>query len=141
MIGRLIFSLALPPLAWLICGWPTLHLTGNLALLGVLLAHTYVVIWQHPIVKSLRGDDFTYGAVTLGLNILSLLVSVTSTVGIFMAYGGNISQIKDVPKPLWGVIGVSLLLTVALPLLANKDAATLRQSGDRRNYEDPTSGQ
>jgi hypothetical protein len=141
MITRLVFSLVLPPLVWLICGWPSLHLAGNQALLGVLLAHTYVVIWQGPLFKALRGDDFTYGAVTLGLNIVSLLVTVVTTVGMFVVYGGDITHVGDVPKPVWGVIGLSLLLTIALPLLAGRAAAPLPQASDRRTYEDPTNGQ
>lgn len=141
MMTRLIFTLVLPPLLWLLCGWPSLQLPGNLALLGVMLAHVYVVVWQGPLFKLMRADDFTYGAVTLGLNIVSLLVNVVTTIGMFVVYGGNIAQVNDVPTPVWGVIGISLLLTLALPLLAGRSASPLPKASDRRPYEDPTNGQ
>ncbi|MBM3273133.1 hypothetical protein FJY94_07825 [Candidatus Kaiserbacteria bacterium] len=141
MMSRLIFTLVLPPLLWLLCGWPPLNLSGNLALLGVMLAHTYVVVWQGPLFKLMRGDEFTYSAVTFGLNIMSLLVTVGTTMGMFFVYGGNIAQVNDIAKPVWGIIGVSLLLTVALPLLAGGAASALPKASDRRSYEDPTDGQ
>ncbi len=137
---RLFFSLILPPLLWLLFGWPSLDRTGNLALLLVMLAHVYVVIWQAPLLRQMRGDDFTYGAVALGLNTLSLLATLVTTGAMFLIYGGNIVQIGDVPKPVWGVIGLSLLFTLVLPLLEGRHADPLPKASDRRTYEDPTNG-
>ena len=141
MISRLTLTFVFPPLLWMLCGWPSLQLPGNKALLGVMLAHTYVVIWQGPLFKLLRGDDFTYGAVARGLNTISLLATLITTIGLFVVYGGDIAQVNDVPTPAWGVIGISLLLTLTLPLLASRDAAPLPKASDRRTYEDPTNGQ
>jgi hypothetical protein len=89
----------------------------------------------------MRADDFIYGAVTLGLNIVSLLVTVVTTISMFVVYGGDIAQVNDVPTPVWGVIGISLLLTLALPLLSGRSTSPLPKASDRRPYEDPTNGQ
>ena len=140
-MSRLIFTLLLPPLIWLLCGWPSLQLQGNLALLGVMLAHIYVVIWQGPIFKLMRGDAFTYGAVTLSLNIISLIVTMAMTIGMFVLSKGGVAQVNDVPTPVWGLVGISLLLTVSLPVLAGRAATPLPKASERRVYEDPTNGQ
>lgn len=141
MMGRLVFTISLPPLLWLLCGWPSLNLAGNLVLLGVMIAHVYVVIWQGVIFSLLRGDQFTYGGLALGVNIFSLCVTLILTIGLFNVYGGDITEVQQIPIPVWGIIGFGLLLTVVFPLLASRSENGLSNSRERREFEDPTNVQ
>lgn len=135
---EILLSAALPLIAWLLLGAPHLDLAGNLSLFIVLVAHLYVVIWNDLVFKIFRGDRFTYGAVAMTLNLISI---VTTLVAVWFALHGaakHLEHVSDISPYYWGVIALSLLATVIFPLITHRDVAPLPGEADSRIFEDPT---
>jgi hypothetical protein len=136
--AKVIYSLVLPVVVWLLLGAPSLEFSGNLAVLVVLLLHLGALIWYESLFSMVRGDTLTYGMVTQGLNILLFAVCCVGTgVTLFIADGRIVSP-SDVPKFVWGGLILGLLLTISIPLLASRQVRPLPRATDRREFENPT---
>lgn len=136
--ARPVFSIVSPPLLWLLLGAPGLSLTGNQCLLGALLLHLYAVIWQDALFALCRGDGFTYRMFTRGLNLMLFVASFVSTASVIWLHGGRVVSPLDLHPVVAGIIGVSLLLSMTMPLLVSRVESPLPTPSARRAYEDPS---
>ncbi len=137
-MARIIFSLFLPPIIWLLYGAPLVTYHGNLALLLVVTAHLYVVLWQGPLFVLFQGDAFTYGFVTRAINGLSFGVNFVTT-WLTLAWGGwHIETLGKIPSYYWGIIGLSMLFTLVFPILTSRKVASLPLKSERRVYKNPS---
>lgn len=139
--SRLFFSTVLPPIIWLLFGGPDLALAGNAVLFLTVVVHLYVVIWNDFVFGLLRGDAFTYGMVTRAINMVSFLTSLVVGWLALLALGDQAASLSSVPKPALGVMILSLLLTIALPLLTSRQVSRLPTAADRRTFHDPREDQ
>jgi hypothetical protein len=134
----ILLSVAAPIISWLLLGGPRLDLTGNLALFLVLIAHFYAVIWNDLMFRFFRGDRFTYGAVAMSLNMVSLAASFLA-VWITMHFAGKrLEHLHDISPYIWGLIALSMLATIVFPVLTQRNVAALPNESERRVFEDPT---
>ena len=109
-------------------GAPHLNLTGNLALFCILVAHLYAVIWNDITFRIFGGDRFTYGSVSLFLNLSSVLINF-STVWVTLHLGDKrIDRVTEISPYSWGLIFESLLMTVIMPILSHRRAVPFRRS-------------
>ena len=136
-MARIVFSLFLPPIIWLLYGAPSLVYVGNFALLLVVTAHLYVVLWQEPLFALFQGDAFTYGFVTRGITGLSFGINFLTSWLTLAWSGGKIETLSMVPSYAWGIIGLSLLLTLVFPILTSRKVAPLPLKSERREFENP----
>ena len=138
MGARLIASLVLPAIIWLLYGAPDLALSGNRALMAVIVLHLFAVIWLRPMFRLFRGDDFTYGMLGLSLNLVSFAVTlVAGFVGMRLIHQ-QLASVHDLPAIIWGMIGLGLAMTAAIPVLTMRSVSPLPKASGRREYEDPT---
>lgn len=137
-MARTVFSIFLPPIIWLLYGSPPLTHMGNLALFSVVMAHLYAVLWQEPVFALFRGDLFTYGFVARGMNIVSLGINLVTCWVTIWRFGGKIETVSAIPSYAWGVIGVSMLFTITIPIFTSRRAIRLPNTNDRRKFEDPS---
>lgn len=135
--AKLVYSLLLPVLVWLLYGAPSLALPGNLAILAAVLCQLYAMIWQRALYRALGGDEFTYGMLTKGLNFILFMVVFLVAGVTLMVTGGAIATPIDVSVFVWAVLLVCLLLTVSIPLLASRHVEPLPKASERREYENP----
>ena len=114
-------------------------MTGNALIFAVTGLHLGLVIWNREIFRVFRGDEFTYGMVTMGMNILSLLWTVVSSLIIVSVYGREIAALSSLPSMVWGIMSLGLLGAVLLPVLSTRSVAPLPDRDERRTYENPRS--
>ena len=124
---------------WLIYGTPNLSMAGNALIFAVTVLHLGVVIWNREIFRMFRGDAFTYGMVTIGMNILSLLWTAVGGLVIVAVYGRDISTLSRLPSMVWGIMSLGLLGAVLLPALSTRSVVPLPDRDERRTYENPRS--
>lgn len=139
--SRLLFSLTIPLVIWLLFGAPSLALPGNAALLAVVVAHLYTVIWIDVLFTWLRGDVFTYGMVTRSINMLSFLTTLAIAWVAMLTLDRHAESLASVSMPAWGVMILGLLLTIALPLQTGRVVKSLPTAADRRSFHDPREDQ
>ena len=135
---EILLSAAMPLISWLLLGAARLDLAGNLSLFIVLVAHLYAVIWNDLVFKIFRGDRFTYGAVAMTLNLISVVTNFVAVWFTLHSAAKHIEHVSDISPYSWGVIALSLLVTVIFPLLTHRDVTPLSGEADRRIFEDPT---
>ena len=109
---EILFSVAAPLISWLLLGAPRLNLMGNLALFAVLSAHLYVVIWNDLAFRFFRSDRFTYGAVAMTLNLISVATNFVAVWFTLHNAAKHIERIPDISPYSWGVIALCLLATM-----------------------------
>lgn len=131
------YSIALPPIIWLVYGMPSLGFPGNAVLFAIVLVHLYVVIWQSAVFEALRGSEFTYGMVMRALNGLSLLTTVVTCGLILLRFHGRVTEMSQVPGFAWGLMALSMLGTLTLPLFSSRDISPLPLASQRRAFENP----
>lgn len=137
MMLRVIQSLLLPPILWLLLGAPPLNWAGNAALCVFLLLHYYGVVWLQELFRLLRGDRFTYGMVATGLNMLSFAVSFIVVWVVFHLHQREIQEISGVAPYVWGFLLLNLAGTAAIPLMSHRRPAPLPDRQERRSYVPP----
>ncbi len=102
------------------------------ALFCILVAHLYAVIWNDITFRIFGGDRFTYGSVSLFLNLSSVLINF-STVWVTLHLGDKrIDRVTEISPYSWGLIFVSLLMTVIMPILSHRRAVPLPTESERR---------
>jgi heme/copper-type cytochrome/quinol oxidase subunit 1 len=136
-MAKIVFTLFLPPIIWLLYGAPPVTYPGNLALLLVVTVHLYVVLWQEPLFALFQGDAFTYGFVARGINGLSFGVNFFTTWFTLFRSDGRVETLDMIPSFAWGVIGLSILLTLTFPILTSRKVTRLPRKNDRREFEHP----
>jgi len=137
MLIKIFLTFALPFAMWLLLGGPGLESAGSLVIFVFLVLHLLVIIWNGATFKLLGGDAFTYGMVTLSINILSFIYSVLITFVIFQLYGLSIANFSTVPKYLWGALALGLIGSFAFQMLSSKRVDILPDRDDRRVFEKP----
>lgn len=135
---EILLSIAAPLISWLLLGAPHLNLSGNLALFVVLVAHFYVVIWNDLVFRLFSGDRFTYGAVALTINLISMVTNFVAVWVTLHIAAKHIARVTDISPYSWGVIALSLMATIIFPILTQRNVAPLPRATDRREFEDPT---
>ncbi len=134
---KLFLSAILGLIIWLFLGGPSVKDAGSLIITLIVISHLYVVIWSGPIFRAFKGDEFTYGMVTLGINILSLLYTLIATAVLFKIYGNQINDLNTVPKFVWGFMLLGVVFSVLIPMLTTSDVRPLPKKESRRDYEPP----
>jgi hypothetical protein len=134
---KIFLTFALPFAMWLLIGGPGLESAGSLVIFVFLMLHLLVIIWNRATFKLLGGDVFTYGMVTLSINILSFIYSVLITFVIFHFYGLSIADFSTVPKYLWGALTLGLIGSFVFQMLSTKRVDPLPDRDDRRVFEKP----
>lgn len=135
---EILLSLAAPLISWLLLGAPRLDLAGNLSLFVVLVAHFYVVIWNDLVFQVFRGDRFTFGAVAMALNLVSVVTNFLAVWFTLHHAAKRIEHVTDISPYSWGIIALSLFVTIIFPVLTHRNVAPLPSAADRRVFEDPT---
>lgn len=135
---EILLSVAAPLISWLLLGAPRLDLAGNLALFVVLVAHFYVVIWNDLVFQVFRGDLLTYGAVAMTLNFVSVVTNFLAVWFTLHHAVKRIEHISDISTYSWGIIALSLFVTIIFPVLTHRNVAPLPSAANRRDFEDPT---
>jgi hypothetical protein len=136
-LARILNTLILPGVVWLLLGAPSLTITGNAVLFAVVVAHLLVVIWNEAIFRLFRGDAFTYGLYSLAMNLLSFAVTFAIALVVLLLHDGRLGSAGDIPAFAWGFMVLGVIGTVFLPLLASHKVSRLPQAGDARPYEGP----
>lgn len=134
---KIFLSIVLAFITWLLLGGPDLSKSGNLIISLVIIAHIYVVIWSGPIFRAFKGDEFTYGMATLGINIFSLLYTFATAGALLYIYGNSINDVNAVPKYIWGIMLLGVLFSVLIPMLTTSDVRPLPKKESRREFEPP----
>lgn len=137
-LARVLNTLLLPGVIWLLLGAPSLAVTGNAVLFAVVVLHLLVVIWNEAIFGLFRGDAFTYGLYSLAVNLMSFAVTFFIALVVLLLNDGRLGSARDIPAFAWGFMVLGVLGTVFLPLLASHKVARLPRSADARAYENPS---
>lgn len=146
---KILLSIVLPALAWLIFGGPDiLANSANQFVFGLVTLHLLVVIWNQWVFRHFGGDAYTYGAVTFGLNLiacaytLAITASLFHKVALFQWIWGEavITKLADLPKVFIGLSCLGLFLTLLIPILTTRRVSPLPNKSDRREYETPGQG-
>jgi len=82
-------------------------------------------------------DDFTYGMVTMAINLLSFIYSSIIGLCIFYFYGLAIPNFSSIPKYLWGVLALGLIGNFVIQMLTTKHVDPLPDRDERREFEKP----
>jgi hypothetical protein len=138
MAAKIVFSLVLPPLVWLVYGAPHLSLAGNLALLTVISVHLYLVIWSDLVWSLFGADRFTYRMAGMGLNFTTL--SITLALGAYLSYSANkqLVRVSSIAPSSWAIFGLAILATLLVPMLSSNRVSPLPKISERREFENPT---
>jgi hypothetical protein len=134
---KIFLSVALGLIVWLFIGGPSVKDAGNLIISIVVIFHLFVVIWSGPIFRIFKGDEFTYGMVTLGINILSLLYTMITAAVLLAIYGNSINDLNAVPKYIWAFMFLGVIFSVMIPMLTTSDVRPLPKKESRREFEPP----
>ncbi|MEI7785117.1 MAG: hypothetical protein WCK08_12085 [Betaproteobacteria bacterium] len=146
---KILLSLVLPALAWLLLGGPDLlNNSAKLFVFSVVALHLLAVIWNRLIFKIFGGDVYTYGAVNFALNVIAcaytlvISASLFHKLAVFQWIWGEavISKLSDLPKAFIGLSCLGLLFTLLIPMLTSRSVSPLPQKSDRRDYETPGQG-
>lgn len=137
MFIKLFMTVALPFIMWLLMGGPGPEKAGSLIIFIFLALHLVVVIWNRATFKLFGGDDFTYGMVTMAINLFSFIYSLIVGWGIFYFYGLAIPNFSSIPTYLWGVLALGLIGSFVIQMLTTKHVDPLPDRDDRREFEKP----
>lgn len=140
-VARILNSLFLPAVIWLLLGAPSLSVSGNLVLFSFVTLHLLVVIWNDSIFRLFGGDAFTYGMYSMAVNIVSFAFTFAVALGVMLISGRELGSANDVPAFAWGLMVLGVLGTVFLPLLVSHKVDPLPKPADAREYQDPTKDQ
>jgi hypothetical protein len=126
---------------WLLYGAPDMQMAGNLAILGCTVLHLLFVIWNKETFALFGGDGFTYGMVTLGINLLSFTWTLVSGWLILYVYGagGSVATIEQVPYFVWGLLALGLIGSLLIQMLTTNHVSPLPNRDDRREFDPPRS--
>ena len=136
-VAKVAYSLLLTPIVWLLLGAPSLEFAGNLALVSVVALHLNAVIWTGSFFSLLGGDRVTYGGYTLGATILSFAINFVIVWIVLRWHGGEVRAAAEISPYAWGLMGLSALSTVAMPLLTHRNVEPLPKLSERRDFENP----
>jgi hypothetical protein len=134
---KLFLTFVLPFSMWLLMGGPGPETAGSLIIFVFLSLHLLVVIWNRATFKLFGGDDFTYGMVTMAINLLSFIYSSIIGLCIFYFYGLAIPNFSSIPKYLWGVLALGLIGNFVIQMLTTKHVDPLPDRDERREFEKP----
>jgi len=134
--AKLVYSVILPFVLWLVFGAPDLRLPGNLLLFLVVILHLFAVIWFRRIFAMFEGNSFTYGAVALSINISSFISTFVASFLTFLLFDRRIESVGMISPFAWGAIGLGFLVTIAVPVLSTRHVDPLPKASSRRDYED-----
>lgn len=138
---KLILSFVLSFGFWLLYGAPNIQMAGNLAIFGCTTLHLLFIIWNKETFNLFGSDSFTYGMVTLSINITSFIWTLVSGGLILYAYGenGSITSIQQAPYFVWGFLTLGLVGSLLIQMLTTNHVSSLPNRDDRRGYESPRS--
>lgn len=136
-IAKIIYSLVLPGIIWLLYGSPDLRLAGNLGIFLVVVLHLYAFIWVGAIFSWFHGDKFTYGMVALTINGLSFATTFLLCGIVVFRLDRKIESLSFISPIVWGVVGIGMLVTVLIPMMTSRQVSPLPKASDRREFENP----
>jgi len=136
--AKTISSFVLPLLVWLVYGAPNLSLAGNLALLGIITLHLYLLIWSDLVWSCFSGDRFTYRMVGMGFGSFSF--AVTFSLGAYLIYSAHksLEYVSSIPAPSWAIFVLGIFATLLIPMLSTKRVTPLPKISERGEFENPT---
>ena len=87
----------------------------------------------------MRGDAFTYNAITFGINLFSFIITLIGGFYLFIFYMPIIGfqSLSEIPKYYIGYVLVSIFGCFVIPLLTSDPINKLPNKSDRREYEVP----
>jgi len=134
------FGLISPFIIWLIYNGPNLRNTANLFIFGMVILHLYFLTWGRLIFKTLKGDVFTYNAITFGINLLSFTFTLIYGFYLFIFYMPIIGfqSLSEIPKYYIGYVLLSIFGCLVIPLITSEPIDKLPKKSDRREYEVPS---
>ena len=88
----------------------------------------------------MKGDVFTYNAITFGINLLSFGITLIGGFYLFTFYMPIIGfqSLSEIPKFYIGYVLVSIFGCLLIPLLTSEPVDKLPIKSDRREYEVPS---
>jgi len=139
LVIKLLLSALLSYVFWLLYGAPEMQLVGNFLIFGFTVFHLLIIIWNRQIFLIFGGDVFTYGMITLGINLGSFLWTVGGGILILNWHDGKINSIRSVPYFVWGGLTFGLIASILIQMITTKSVSPLPNRDDRRSYEAPRS--
>lgn len=127
---------------WLLYGAPNLDEVGNLFIFGCTIVHLFMIVWNRETFKLFGGDEFTYGMAALGMNVATFFWTFIAGILILKFYGDSnhdIARFNQVPNPVWGLLLIGLVLSLALQIFSTRHVSKLPKIEDRRKFEPPRS--
>ena len=116
-----------------------MQMVGNLVIFGITILHFLIIVWNRQFFHLFGGDAFTYGMVTLGINLSTFVWTFAAGMIILYRYGHNISTFQDVPYFIWGLLSLGLIGSLLIQMFSIRSVAPLPERDERRNYETPRS--
>jgi len=138
--AKLAYAALLVPILWLLLGIPDLGHRGNLVVFSVVVLHLFAIVWTDEFFKLFKGDAYTYGGYTLGANLVSFAVNFVTAWIVLRLHGGDIVGVGMVSPYAWGLMALSALSTIAMPLLTPGVVSPLPKASERREFENPCDG-
>ncbi len=130
-IAKIICSLVMPVIIWLLYGMPDLHYVGNLAILIVVTAHLYAAIWVKSLFSWFRGDAFTYGMVAMAANGMAFATTFLTCWIKLLLLERRIESLSAIAPIVGGISALGILMTVAIPMFTSRHTTPLPVDRDR----------
>ena len=74
----------------------------------------------------------------MALNLISVVTTFSAIWVTLHLAAKHIARITDISPYSWGVIAISLMMTIIFPVLTQENVGPLPTTQDRRVFEDPT---
>jgi hypothetical protein len=136
---KLLTTVVLLAVGWLLYGGPDLSRAGTLAVFAFTALHLLLVVFNRELFRTLGSDELTYGLTMLSMNIVGFGVTFVGGLGLLYMFGPRIDKVAEVPEELWGVMILGVLLSLVLPLLSVRGAQRLPDASAMRPFEPPRS--
>lgn len=138
-IVKLLLSVLLPVLFWLVSGGPALELPDVLVLEGAAVLFLWNAIWQPVLSRALTADRYTYAPVFSTVTAMVTIIALGLVWRMLLAtklVAGSGSFFSIGPYSL-GALLLLFLLTWVLPVLTIRRQDPLPASTERRELELP----
>ncbi len=135
---RLLMSIALPVLFWLLCGGVALVEPNTAVLMALATLFIWNMLWQPALCRLLTADRFTYGVV------FATVTSVITLISLGLIWRSIFALRFELTRGLFsiGTITLAFLLvafiaTWLLPVMTARRQPRLPQQSERRELETP----
>ena len=138
IVARIVLSLILPLILWLVFGQPSLTMAGNAGLCALALVLLLSMMWHDVVARAFNSDLFTYRMISFALNAVFGVLGLLVVGVLFYAAPSGFASFGDVPGLAWAGLLVLLLLSWVVPMATSNKVSALQQKSSRREFENPT---